>query len=308
MLISSHLSAPQLVVSVFTPRPAADVILIGNRAVALPSSPNRTSSAVGPLIEIKPFERSCESCDFCPCIGAGCGSRCECSCNVMCRLNHETSCSHTAGVLHPGRWFVSIDTPGSFTLEANLESALALQSDLRAIRRTVFAVGGRGGAAAFATGTSEGVAFSDYFFFDPAPHQSSRVAIDLLRSGPGGGWVDVYMRFGAWPTIAEHDAVVSCDAATRPNGQFVLQADRLLSQRVHLMVIARGNSWSQYEISATNVLSTPFVLLLSFSLLAGCVAIGVLARLYWMRKARKQPAPSKAALKPTRERASSFGV
>ena len=79
----------KLVVSVTTPRPAAEIVRLGDRTVVLSSSNTTSMGIVGPLIEIKPFEQSCESCDFCPCLGPGCGPRCECSCNAMCRLRRE---------------------------------------------------------------------------------------------------------------------------------------------------------------------------------------------------------------------------
>ena len=137
----------KVVVSVTTPRPT-DIVLFGERALPISSADQSSSSSsiIGPIIEIKPFEQSCETCDFCPCLGPGCGTRCECSCNVMCRLRREATCAHTAGVLTPGRWFVSVDAPGAFTLEATLVGALVLSPGAPALRRTVFAAGAPAGS------------------------------------------------------------------------------------------------------------------------------------------------------------------
>jgi hypothetical protein len=99
----------KLVVNVATPHPAAEVVKVGSESLV--RSINTSISAhhiVGPLIEVKPFQQACENCDRCPCVGIGCGPRCECSCNALCRLRHEPSCAHTAGVLHPGRWWLAV--------------------------------------------------------------------------------------------------------------------------------------------------------------------------------------------------------
>ena len=290
----------KLVVSVTTPRPAAEIIRFGDRSFPVTTTNrtvSKTSSTIGPIIEIKPFQQSCLSCDFCPCFGPGCGPRCECSCNAMCRLRRETTCAHTAGVLTPGRWFIAVDAPGAFALEATLVSAHALVPRARALRRTVFSIGAASsGAGAFASSTSEGVAFSDYFYYDPAPHESLRVKVELIRTG-GGGWVDVYVRFGDWPTVSENDAAMRCDTDAQPYAQFVLQPDRLLNERLCILIIGRGHSWVQYAISAREALSTPFLFAMSFSALVLLGASMLIGRII-LRQRRLRAAAAAAEAKP----------
>jgi len=291
-------SGQKLVVSVTTPRPAVDIVRFGEHeypvstAVANHSS-SSMSNTIGPLIEIKPFERSCESCDLCPCLGPECGPRCECSCNAMCRLRGETTCAHTAGILTPGRWFVAIDAPGAFTLEATLEAALQLSPGAPALRRTVFPAGGSGGAFA---STSEGIAFSDYFYYDPAAHEALRVQIELLHTGPGGGWIDVYVRFGDWPTVAKHDALMRCDPA-QPIAKFALQPDRLLNERLTVLIVGQGHAWAQYKISVGAAASLPFLIAVSLAVLVVLVALAALVRLA-LRRQRVRAAAASAEAKP----------
>ena len=288
----------KVVVSVATPRPT-DIVLFGERALPISSADQSSSSSsiIGPIIEVKPFEQSCETCDFCPCLGPGCGTRCECSCNVMCRLRREATCSHTAGVLTPGRWFVSVDAPGAFTLEATLVGALVLSPGAPALRRTVFAAGAPAGTSAFASSNSEGVAFADYFYYDPKAHESLRVQIDLLRSGPGGGFIDVYVRFGEWPTVQQHDAAMHCDSAANPTAMFMLQHDRLFNERLNILVLGRGNSWAQYEISARAAASLPFLLAIGLVVLVVLVALIALGRIL-VRQRRGRAAAAAAEAKP----------
>ena len=109
----------KLVVSVKTASSLSEAVRIGSTTFLRRSgnmSGSGASTVVGPIIEVKPFQQSCERCDTCPCIG--CGHRCECSCNALCRLRRETSCAHTAGVLAPGRWYVSVVSLVGFELAA----------------------------------------------------------------------------------------------------------------------------------------------------------------------------------------------
>ena len=51
-----------------------------------------------------------------------------------------------------------------------------------------------------------------------------------MRSGKPAGWVDVYLRFGEWPTTQLYDASMTTNPhATHASPQFVLQAGRLLN-------------------------------------------------------------------------------
>lgn len=254
--------------------------------------------------QVKPFQQRCASCDFCPCLGPGCGPRCECSCNAMCRLRRETTCALTAGVLSPGRWYVAIDAPGPFTLEVAKVAAMVLRPAARPFRRTVFAVGAPAGAGAFgASSTSEGVTFSDYYFYDPEPQESLRVQIELLRTGSGGAWVDVYVRFGEWPTVGQYDAAMRCDPDMQPSARFVLQPDRLINERLHVLVIGGGHSWAQYEISSRVAPSLPFLVAISLAMTVICGAGAALIRIIVRRRrqaAEAEVKPITAAGQPVR--------
>ena len=48
--------------------------------------------------------------------------------------------------------------------------------------------------------SADGSAWSDYFWLDAPPHEALTLQADLVRSGMPAGWVDVYLRFGEWPT------------------------------------------------------------------------------------------------------------
>jgi hypothetical protein len=179
----------KLVLSVDTPR-IVDTVRIGERSFARAQS-NLTTR--GPILEVKPFQQSCEVCDTCACIG--CGSRCECSCTALCRLRHESSCSHTAGVLTPGRWYVGVDAVAAFTLRATLVGALALRPGVSHVR-TLSAVGARRDASASAAAALDGAAFADYFFYEPAAHESMLLTVQLLRASSAASHVEVFVRFG----------------------------------------------------------------------------------------------------------------
>ena len=261
----------QLVVDVQTTR-SNQILTIGGSTYITPASSSNFSS-VGPIIEIKPFQQSCTSCDYCPCIG--CGHRCECSCNAQCRLRKETSCSHTAGVLRPGRWYVGVDAPASFTLRATLVGALALRSGETLQPRTLFSVGAP--QRLRDEGASEGGASTDYFFFDPAVHERLKLHVSLLRTGSPAAALDVYVRFGeAWPTTEEYDARMSCDALGSPHATFVLQPDRLLNERLGVMVVARGDSWATYSVTAHTAPSTKLMLALGLVGVVALIAIGAI--------------------------------
>lgn len=204
------------------------------------------STAIGPIIEVKPFQQPCERCDACPCIG--CGHRCECSCNALCRIRRETSCAHTAGALAPGRWYVSVDAPGDFLLTATLVGALSLRAGALLPPRTLW--GATASQQRMTEGESEGRAFSDYFFYDPKPHEKLSLSLRLLRTGSAASWVDVYVRFGEMPTTELYDAKMRCDRHSLLS-TFVLQADRLLNERLCVLVVGRGDSFVVYSL-ATN--------------------------------------------------------
>ena len=230
----------KVVVRVTTPRPAEIVRIGEHQMVRSTANTNTTSgSTVGPIIEVKPFQQSCSSCDTCPCVGPGCGERCECSCNAACRLRHEPTCAHTVGVLSPGRWFVGIDAPGAFTLQATLVAALALRPG-EPLRRTIFGVGAS--RWAFASSSSEGVAFSDYFYYNAAPHESLELRLELLRTGSAAGWIEVYVRYGEWPTVELHDASMTVRSTAEPTAHFALAPDRLINERLCVLVVGYAHT------------------------------------------------------------------
>lgn len=271
----------KLVVTVKTPaRVAAEAVRIGSqtylrgRSNSTVEASISTSTAVGPLIEVKPFQQSCERCDLCPCIG--CGHRCECSCNAFCRLRRETSCAHTAGVLSPGRWYVGIDAPGDFTLRATLVSALALRAGEILPPRTLWGAGAT--QLHMDEGESEGKAFSDFFYYDPRPHEKMALTLTLLRTGSASSWVDVYVRFGDWPTTEIHDATMRCSRDTQLS-TFVMQADRLLNERLCVLVVGRGDSSIMYTLSTKTDVSGR---LLGALFLVGLVGLATVSSLIWI--------------------------
>lgn len=249
-------------------------------------APNASEAALGPILEIKPFQQDCEVCDSCACIG--CGERCACSCNALCRLRHEPACAHTAGVLTPGRWYVGVDAPGAFTLQATVVAAQALPPSGEWLTRTVVAGSGRRAATA---GGAEGGAFADYFYFDPAVHESLTLQLELKRVGSAGSWVDVYVRFGEWPTTLTHDAAMSCDRAAHPLAQFALRADRLLNERLCVMVVGRGDGWAEYALAASTAPSAWAGSLLLGALLVVGLAVAAMLVLA-MRQAALRGAPN----------------
>ena len=275
----------KLVVSVQTAPPPLEAIRIGSTTYLRPSV-NASDTAItgsttaGPIIEVKPYLQSCERCDLCPCIG--CGDRCECSCNSLCRLRREPSCAHTAGVLTPGRWYINVDAPAAFTMRATLVAALALRAGETLSPRTLFGTGATQSLRDAAA--SEGASFSDYFFYDPAPHESLTVEVELLRAGAHSAAIDVYVRYAEWPTSELHDARMVVNAASRtPQATFVLRADRLLNERLCVLVVARGDSWVQYAVKTNAEPSRRLVAALLIVLSVLLAALGALWRIRMQR-------------------------
>ena len=176
-----------MVVNVLAPRTPVEAVQIGgttylrgdNSTAVAAHTGASTLAAVGAIIEVKPFQQACERCDTCPCIG--CGHRCECSCNALCRQRREPNCAHTAGVLSPGRWYIGIDAPAEFTLTATLVGALALRTGEALGPRTLFGAGAQPLIDARAS-SSEGAAFADYFSTTPRPTSASTSR--LICTGP----------------------------------------------------------------------------------------------------------------------------
>jgi hypothetical protein len=198
---------------------------------------------------------------------------------------------HSAGVLSPGRWYVGVDAPGSYTLRATLVGALALRADETLRARTLFATGTR--RELLDEGASEGIASAEYFYFDPAVHERLDLQLDLLRSGSPTASLDVYLRAGEeFPTSELHDAHMRCDAADSPHSTFVLRAaDRLLNERLNVLVVARGETWLTYSIGAS---TEPSVKLTAAIAVAGGVAVLGLGALLYVRR-REQAGGGKSS-------------
>lgn len=266
----SEADGAKLVVDVHNSRPV-DVVRLGDALVAR-AFLNQTKGAI---IEVKRFQQSCEVCDLCECIG--CGQQCGCSCNAQCRLGgghcrgDQCRCSHTAGVLAPGRWYIGVDAMGSFTMQATLVTATALQMGILE-QRTLHALG-EGHVSFFAT---EGVATVDYIYIDTALHERLRLEIALVRMGSERAGVDIYLRYGAWPTTMVYDELLKADRVS-PRVRFVLQPEQLFSDRLCLMVVGKGDSWVDYSISSS---ARPNTLLGALLLLALGVLMGVIFLLF----------------------------
>lgn len=279
--------AQKLVLSVSTARPVETVKLGDVQLVRGYRAANRSASA--PILEVKPFQQACEASTTCGCLG--CGDQCGCSVNVQCRLGggrrcsgNECACSHTAGVLAPGRWFIGVDAAGPFSLQAWLVSPVQLQPGER-VQRGLVAL------EAQAATSADGSAWSDYFWLDAPPHEALSLQADLVRSGTPSGWVDVYLRFGAWPTTQLYDASMTTNPhATAASPQFVLQAERLLNQRVYVMVLAQGGSSVEYRLTVDARPNLPLLLVCGAMFVLGVLVVGLVVR-RWLRRAEYKDLP-----------------
>merc|ERR1711988_1651047 len=136
-----------------------------------------------------------------------------------------------------------------------------------------------------ASGTSEGVAFADYFYFDPSPHESVSLQLEMLQSGgSNSGWVDVFLSFGTWPTPTVHDAAMIANTVSSRTAQFVLSADRLFNERVFVLVVGRGESWSKYEVSVDSTASVKTLAALSVAVV---ILVGALVSAAWLVYTRR---------------------
>ena len=282
--------AQKLVLSVSTARPVETVKIGDVQLVRGFRSANHSTAA--PIIEVKPFQQACEASATCGCIG--CGDRCPCTVNAQCRLGggrrcsgNECFCSHTAGVLMPGRWYIGVDAAGAFSLQAWLVTAQQLRSGER-VQRGLVAMQAQSGTA-----PSEGAAWSDYFYIDPTPHEALTLQVDLLRSGAAAsvGWVDAYLRFGDWPTTQLYDASVTTNPQrTSVSPQFVLQAERLLNERVYVMVLAQGGSAVEYRLGIDARPNVGLLLACAAMLGLAAAAAALLVR-RWLRRADYKDVP-----------------
>ena len=178
----------KLVVDVSESRPV-DLVRLGEERYARALS----NASVGAIIEVKRFQQSCEVCETCACID--CGQHCGYSCNAVCRLSTGRRCQgglcrcpHTVGVLDPGRWYVSVDATGSFSLQATLVAATQLRVG-HAVQRTLLAVG----MDKLGFAPTEGVAWTDYLYVDPAFHEALTIDVSQLRAGSDLSSVEVLL-------------------------------------------------------------------------------------------------------------------
>ena len=139
--------------------------------------------------------------------------------------------------------------------------------------------------------SAEGSAWSDYFYVDAPPHQAMTLQVDLRRHGTPAGWVDVYVRFGEWPTTQLFDASMTTNPQTTSVApQFVLQAERLLNERIYVMVLAQGGSAVEYRISVDARANVP-LLLVGGAIFALGVAVVVLLVRRWLRRSEYKDIP-----------------
>ena len=165
------------------------------------------------------------------------------------------------------RTHFSQDAPGDFVLTATLVGALVLRAGDLLPPRTLW--GSTASQLRMAEGESEGRAGSDYFYYDPKPHEKLSLSLRLLRTGSAASWVDVYVRFGEMPTTELYDATMRCDRNSL-HSTFVLQADRLLNERLSVLVVARGDSFVVYALATNAEMSGRLLAALG---LVGLVAI-----------------------------------
>ena len=92
------------------------------------------------------------------------------------------------------------------------------------------------------------------------------------------------MRYAEWPTSELHDARMVVNAASRtPQATFVLRADRLLNERLCVLVVARGDSWVQYAVKTNAEPSRRLVAALLIVLSVLLAALGALWRIRMQR-------------------------
>mmetsp|Transcript_60518 Transcript_60518/g.165768 ORF Transcript_60518/g.165768 Transcript_60518/m.165768 type:complete len:142 (+) Transcript_60518:138-563(+) len=116
-------------------------------------------------------------------------------------------------------------------------------------------------------------------YVDTAVHQSLRVDVSLLKAGSQQASVDIYLRYGSWPTTIVHDALLQPDQLN-PRARFVLPPSRLFNERLHIMLVGRGDTWVEYALSANTAPNTllALLLLLALGVVAGAVVLFVRIR------------------------------
>jgi len=147
-------------------------------------------------------------------------------------------------VLRPGRWWVSIDAPGEFTLRATLVAAVALPAGVMSARTLVPA-----SVPSPHDALPEGRSSVDFFLVRTAAHERVKLEVEPGRAGSSSAWVDVFVRQGAYPTTSEFDGTLSTNPELPRPLAFTLEADRLVNDFVYVMVVARGDAWVSYAIS-----------------------------------------------------------
>jgi len=292
----STLDGAKLLMRLSTPRSVSE-IRIGD---TLLFSRRGNSTAAGPLVVVSRSPELCEPCNSCPCVD--CGDGCGCACASSCREGRgqycssaECSCSLTAGLLSPGRWYVTVDALGPFVLEPTLVPATRLVSG-DAVQRTLLVAG------AAPQPLPDGPASLDFFYVDPLPHKSIDVTLDVTAGGSSATepytWVDVYLRSGDWPTTVLQDAHMTADPQMPPRLSFHLQAERLFNDRLYIMVVARGASWVRYELTAGDELNGRYWTGLGFVVLVAICAGVQFWRHVLRSRANPEARPILAGIQP----------
>eukprot|EP00966_Prymnesium_polylepis_P284680 6577169-Prymnesium_polylepis.1 len=85
--------------------------------------------------------------------------------------------------------------------------------------------------------------------------------------------------YGSWPTTIVHDALLQPDQLN-PRARFVLPPSRLFNERLHIMLVGRGDTWVEYALSANTAPNTllALLLLLALGVVAGAVVLFVRIR------------------------------
>ena len=108
----------------------------------------------------------------------------------------------------------------------------------------------------------------------------------MLRGGSRGAFLDIYVRFDEWPTSIEHDARMRVDLTVAPHATFILPADRLLNERMCVMVVCTGDTWATYTLR-THAAQSGLSLLMG-ALIGVPLLVGACAALWRWRRARRE--------------------
>ena len=124
------------------------------------------------------------------------------------------------------------------------------------------------------------------FYYDPSPHETLKLQIEMLRSGSRGAFLDIYVRYDTWPTTVEYDARMRVDHIQTPSATFILPSDRLLNERLCVMVVCTGDTWASYALQTQ---ATPSGAALFMRALVGVpIVLGAGVAAWRWRRARRE--------------------